>query len=44
MLTYVLLFMIGTKLNMGTAYYVCLAIGACLKCIQAGIELQKKSK
>jgi len=42
MLTCILLFMVGLKLEMGTAYFVVLAIAAILCCIKFGMNIAGK--
>lgn len=42
MLTCILLFMVGLKLEMGTAYFVVLAIAAILCCIKFGMNIADK--
>ena len=42
MLTCILLFMVGLKLEMGTAYFVVLAIAAILYCIKLGMSIADK--
>lgn len=41
-ITYTLMLLLGLKLEMPTAYFVLLGIGATIKTINAGIQLQKK--
>ena len=43
MLTCILLFMVGLKLEMGTAYFVVLAIAAILCCVKFGMNIAGKS-
>ena len=42
MLTCILLFMVGLKLEMGTAHFVVLAIAAILCCIKFGMNIADK--
>lgn len=42
MLTCILLFMIGMKLQMGTAYFVVLTIAAILCCVKFGMNIAGK--
>ena len=42
MLTCILLFMVGLKLEMGTAYFDVLAIAAILCCIKFGMNIADK--
>lgn len=42
MLTSILLFMVGLKLEMGTAHFVVLAIAAILCCIKFGMNIAGK--
>ena len=42
MLTCILLFMVGLKLEMGTAYFVVLTIAAILCCIKFGMNIADK--
>ena len=42
MLTCILLFMVGLKLEMGTAYFVVLTIAAILCCIKLGMSIAGK--
>lgn len=42
MLTCILLFIVGLKLEMGTAYFVVLAIAAILCCVKFGMNIADK--
>ena len=42
MLTCILLFMVGLKLEMGTAYFVVLTIAAILCCVKFGMNIAGK--
>ena len=42
MLTCILLFMIGMKLQMGTAYFVMLTIAVILCCVKFGMNIADK--